>query len=475
MSADLTNIETYVSALRGCLQQHPFLSVVLKKDTKKGDVYARASHVDLRQHFHLIDLPGEVAQTDSASVSEEALLARVIEHLCNDEMLTFFDTAGTIPGWRVDLLPLQVSEGRQRLFISFTFAHFIADGMSGVAFHKTLLAGMNESLRAGTRSESIVFETSEGKLAGLPHLPISPLYLLGPALGLYLPSFLSKALGLKPSVSGSDPGTWAGTKTFIGASGSIPPVTTAVEILSIDHQVLVATLSACRMHNSKLTSLLNELIGLCLSRHLSTHFPNFDEKTNLISATSINLRKAAGVSDTDMGIFASAGYTRHEIDHLSIEGNSINFDDAFWSVVSTASHNLAEDSSRLKNQPVGLLNWISNFDSWMQGQLGKSRDGSWQLSNLMNFDGKLGGGDRDDGVTVEKMFFCQPGHAVGEPLDFNIISTQGGELVICTGWQVGAIGLESRADGDIESAERELVRNVLRDLERHLLVLAEER
>jgi len=445
---------------------------VLKKDTKGKDIYARATHIDLRQHFHLIDLP-EDATKNSADASENAQLARVIEHLCNGEKLALFDTVGTVPGWRLDILPLKTRGGQQRAFVSFTFAHYIADGMSAVAFHKTLLRGLDQSLRTGTTSSSAIFQTSEGELARFPHLSISPMYLLGPALGLYLPSFLSRALGLKPSATGSDAGTWVGTQTFLNAPDSAMPVTTAVEILSIDHQTLIAVLGACRKHDTKLTALLHELISRCLSRHLPTHFAGFAGKTNFVSVTSLNLRKAAGIAEDNMGVFASGGYTRHEIDHLSIERDSINFDDAFWSAASRASHKTAKDSSTLKNQPIGLLSWISNFDSWMQGQLGKSRDGSWQLSNLMSFDGKLETGD--DAVAVEKMFFCQPAHAVGEPLDFNVISTKGGDLVICTGWQVGAIGLEGKAKTGVEVIEREFVRNVLRDLERHLLVMAEER
>lgn len=448
--------------------------MVLKKTAKTDDIYAQATQVDFRQHFHAIEPPDNIAKDISAQVSENALLRFVIEHLCNDKRLTFFNTADTIPGWRLDVLPVEPKGERQRVFISFTYAHYIADGMSGVAFHRSLLTGLDRSLRVGMRSPGTVFQTPQRarELAGLPHLPISPMYLLAPALGLYLPSFLSKALGLKPSVSGSDPGTWSGTMKFVAAPGSVPPVTTAVEILSIDGRTIAAVLGVCRKHNTKLTSLLNELIAQCLSRHLPAHYSGFADKSNFISATSINLRKAAGISDHEMGVFASASYTRHEIEHLGTERDNIKIDDAFWSAVSNASREMARDASRLRDQPSGLLNWVANFDSWMEGQLGKSRDASWQLSNLMSFDGDLHGGD--DAISVERMFFCQPADAIGEPLDFNLISTKDGDLVICAGWQVGAIGLEEKAGKDVEAIEREFVRNVLRDLERHFTVLAEE-
>jgi len=472
--ADFTKIETYVDALSDCLRDHPFLAVVLKKTAQNDDVYAQATHVDFRQHFHIIETPDGIIKDSPAQVSEDALFAHVIEQLCNDEKLTYFDTADTLPGWRLDVLPLNAQGERQRMFVSFTYAHYIADGMSGVAFHKSLLAGLDRSLRAGIRSAGMVFETPQQapELACLPHLPISPMYLLAPALGLYLPSFLSKALGLKPSVSGSDSGTWTGTKTFVAAPGLVPPVTTAVEVLSIEDRTITAILGKCRKHNAKLTSLLNELIARSLGRHLSTHASSSADRTNFISATSINLRKAAGISDNEMGIFASASYTRHEIEHLDTERDNIHIDDAFWTAVGNVSQEMAKDASKLKDQPVGLLNWVANFDSWMEGQLGKSRDGSWQLSNLMSFNGELP--ERGDAVSVEKMFFCQPGHAVGEPLDFNVISTKGGDLVICVGWQVGAIGLDEKAGKGTEAVEHEFVRNVLRDLERHLVVLAEE-
>ncbi|KAK5937195.1 Alcohol acetyltransferase [Knufia obscura] len=471
--ADLARVETYIPALTECLKQYPFLSVVLKKNNKNDDVYARASHVDLRQHFNLLEVSEDVVRSNLERASEDALLARVFEGLCNDSKLTFFDTVDTLPGWRTDVLPLRHSAASNRVFISFTYAHYLADGMSGVAFHKTLLQGLDRSLRAETTSSSTIFETSESQLVGLPHLPISLKYLLAPALGLYLPSFLSRALGLKPIVSGADSGTWTGTKMFVGEAGSVPPVKTAVEVLSIHNGTLTSILAACRKHDAKLTSLLNELIARCMSRHLPMSYPHFAEKTNLISATSFNLRKAAGISDNVMGVFASASYTQYDIDHKSGERDNITIDDQFWAPVSKASHDMAKDTSTLNDTPTGLLNWVSNFDSWMEGQVGEARDASWQMSNLMSFDGKPKDGEGI--VEVEKMFFCQPGHAVGEPLDFNTISTKGGDLVICSGWQIGAIGVEWDANTSAEAAERDLVRNVLRDLKRYLQVLAEER
>lgn len=118
---------------------------------------------------------------------------------------------------------------------------------------------------------------------------------------------------------------------------------------------------------------------------------------------------------------------------------------------------------------MGLLAWISDMKSWMGGQIGQTRDSSWELSNLLSFDG--GKGHEATSVIVEKMFFCQPGNVVGYALDFSVVSVKGGDLVGCVSWQVGALDL-GEVQGTIDGIERKFVGEILQDLMELLQVVA---
>jgi hypothetical protein len=84
-----------------------------------------------------------------------------------------------------------------------------------------------------------------------------------------------------------------------------------------------------------------------------------------------------------------------------------------------------------------LLRYAPSIRNWMLGKVGQSRDGSYEVSNLLAFD------DTDDGAShkykISKMVFVQPANVLSAPLVFNIISVKGGSLVCAVSWQAGAL------------------------------------
>ena len=62
-------------------------------------------------------------------------------------------------------------------------------------------------------------------------------------------------------------------------------------------------------------------------------------------------------------------------------------------------------------------------------------------------------------VSIEKTFFSQPGAAVGPCLNFNLVTTKDGPLVMTATWQHGILDL-----GNVEQ-EADFVRNVCSRIE----------
>ncbi|KAK5071671.1 Alcohol acetyltransferase [Lithohypha guttulata] len=468
--SQLSKLETYLPVLKACLLQHPFLSIVVRRNAKGQSVYARADAVDLRDHFHVID--AELSASNTAT--EDTLIGRVIEHLCNDPALTFFDTAEVLPHWRLDVLPLQESAHQKRVFISFTYGHTIGDGMSGMVFQKTFLEAFHQLGAQPPEDTNPISNTAHADLPGLPHLPLTLSYLLGPALGHYLPRFVADWLGIKASVSGSDEATWSGKKTFLSsASSEGVPVTTAAEVLSISDNTVTAVLETCRKHDAKLTSLLHEIVAQCFNRHLSSQLVLDASQNNFVASTPTNLRRLVDVPDETIGIFSSTAYSRHDIDRSLNPESEVKITEHMWSKSRADTTQLHRSVSLLRNQPIALLSWISDIDAWMASQLNKPRDVSWEMSNLLSFGNRSASGGTP-AIVVEKMFFGQSAEAAGSPLFLSVVSVKGGDLVICASWQPGAFGFNTTENSTIEIVERRFVRSVLDDLKRYMDVAASQ-
>ena len=101
----------------------------------------------------------------------------------------------------------------------------------------------------------------------------------------------------------------------------------------------------------------------------------------------------------------------------------------------------AASATSLQDQPVGLLAYIRNMRSWTLNQLGKNRDTSYELSNIMSFDPSTGG-SLVKPWNIQKAIFSQPANVTGSPIAFNVVSTKGGGLVITATWQPGALGVD---------------------------------
>lgn len=445
----------YFAALKHCIETHPMLARSIQNAGSDDERYVHVDSMDLNNHINfLTQVTGS-----SAEVTEDDRIARIMEHIHNESTLAIFNRPQGIPPWRLDILPLDASS--RRIFISFTYSHCIADGMSGPNFHKTFLAALNDKEPVTDAN----FMTTESTIHILPDLPVSLLFLLGPALGHYLPAFLSRWLGLKASVSGANEGTWAGSYFFDDRLSPDVPVHTAVELLSLDSTALAAVLKACRSQNTKLTGLLNELFARCLCRRLGDYDKHFPLYTNLVSCVPINLRKVSGLPADALGNFAGGTYFIYPI----IQTPELTLDEEIWEGARTESAEVAESAKDLQDQATGLLGWISDMKSWMGDHLGHVRDSSWELSNLMAFEGEIVEGP----ITVEKMFFSQPANLVGQPIQLNVMSVKGGDLAICVSWQVGACGLDKTDTASVEETERKLIAEMLEDLEKLLKMVAE--
>jgi hypothetical protein len=399
--------------------------------------------VDLRAHI-------EIHEAKSISVVDDRL--RHVENA----LPAILDAkwTGDSPRWKLVVVPFKEeppihSTNVASCFIAFSYSHALGDGISGLAFHRSFLAALRSTynkvqvgndltMASPNHPTPALFETPE-------RLPISWSFLLSPFLAVYLPEFISSALGMRASVSSTTSGTWTATPIFFDPKNHH----TAVKVLKIDAPTLGNALKECRRHNTKLTAFMHQMIVKAINQNI----PMGAGIDNFASTTAINLRNAAGISNDEMGLFVSGFNDLHS--------RGLNNEDS-WRFASTMSDKLGTFARTLRDQPIGLLRFLPSIRSWTASKLGEKRDCSYEVSNLLAFDPASPEPPEptndQDMCTIEEMIFAQPANVVGAPLVFNIVSVKEGNLICTVSWQIGAIS------GD-EEDEQALVENVCRSID----------
>jgi hypothetical protein len=150
--------------------------------------------------------------------------------------------------------------------------------------------------------------------------------------------------------------------------------------------------------------------------------------------TVLSLRGALNVSKDEMGNFFSGDTEIFPRKKGTSGETDVPID---WLSAKSTTERLATVSKTLRDQPIGLLRYLSDIRSWTLSKIGERRDCSYEVSNLTSFQ-PTGPGHK---CTVVEMLFCQPANVTGPPLSFNLLSVAKGPLIIAVSWQIGALDL----------------------------------
>lgn len=387
--------------------------------------------INLNNHIQVVQ---DDALGDKEVASDET--TKIEQHFLSILRLPW---SSSFPSWRVVILPLSALEisGRSRCLITFVFSHALGDGISGLAFHHTLLEAFGKSIDSGN---SMLYTTPDRELSPAfdtpERLSISWSYLLRPLLGALLPTWLGNILRLKASVAINDAGTWTGPPIFVNPN---EPAATRIKLLEIGNTDVTKALSVARKHGAKLTAVMHQLIIRALDKAVPD--PNV---TDWLSHTAVNMRPAVGTSDNEMGLFVSFCFQTHP----RVNGSSF-LSEEDWAAARLMTEKLAESATVTHDQPIGLLRYVPSIRKWTVGKIGQQRDGSYDVSNLGAFSGVLGG-SKSAGQRCElrKMVFSHSTSPIAAPLVFSVVSVKGGSLVFSVGWQPGALGLPETSEDE---------------------------
>ena len=314
---DLTSIQSSISPVKHCIQEHPFLSVIVKDKHTEKPAFEGVSSMRLENHIIIVH-----DGTSDETAAFQNILPPILDR----------PWPADVPPWRIVVLPLASHDSKvKRCFIVFSFSHTLGDGMVGITFHRTFLKAWQRNALADEKESLLVtpprqvltapFDTPE-------RLPISWKFLLAPLLAVYLPGFLNNLLGLRPAVSPVDDGTWIGAPIFIN-----PNITTRLRILEVEAPLVKNALQAARSHDAKLTATMHLLIARAVSQAFT------DPKIiNFVSGTAVDMRSSVGIPAYTWGLYVNGHYEAHPRIHEIGPG----FSDEMWASASSITKRLAE-------------------------------------------------------------------------------------------------------------------------------------
>lgn len=436
--------ESVTKALAHCIKKHPILSAVIVNGNNEKPRFDLLETLDLSKHTDIREFGSDLSEHERI----EQILATV-----SDEQFLSVDQH---PPWKVVLSSLPAQFGSAaRLLVLFAYYHSHGDGKSGLAFHRTFLEGLQDTIaqeQAGKLSSMILPPPMEeaGKLS------LSWSYLLSPVLGVYLPGFLATMLGFRASAVAQDNGIWCGKDLCFDAA----KFRTGVAMVTIDHDTMQSALQRCRASQTSFTGLLNQLIARALHAELG---PEHASKA-FASQIVVDLRRLfQGTFSDDTMMNCVSAYNETITGPPAVDEDWISPTSKIWTAARNTTAELAKCAGTLHNQPIGLLQYLNDFRSWTLGQIGKKREGSYEISNLVIFDPAARSAEQPksspDSVCIERAVFTQPANAAGACLNFNIVTTKGGPLTMIATWQQGVLDL-----GDVES-EADFVRRVCSHIE----------
>ncbi|KAI0483419.1 alcohol acetyltransferase-domain-containing protein [Xylaria cf. heliscus] len=372
---------TVNDAIIRTIMKHPALQVgILGAQTKKA-VWIQLGGLDMQHHieWRYIDQSPDIHQE--------------IQGIIEAQLDTQFYELDKRPGWRV--VPILNGEEPSILSVIFTWNHPHADGISGKLFHIDLLDMLNTERPLD--SHCIL----NGGVLELPR-PL-PEFIPSTEQLVKLPvsaNFLMKALweDSKPSIFRKRPeqADWAPICTS--------PYKTRLCAFTISAETCSNITAACRAHKTTITGLLHALALLSLSLRIKER-----DAVAFESATPINLRRHLPaqhpkcpwlVPEHTISNFVSlmshkfnTSLTEQVRSHFQSTHASENLSpgllDLMWTVSSTVRGEIEQRLKRgLKNDAVGLMKYVPNWQEQLSNLARKPRQYSWLVTNLGVLNGK---------------------------------------------------------------------------------------
>lgn len=364
-------------ALAKVILEYPQLAYLIINEDSKAEFHI-AEKVDLDNHVLWVD-------------TED--LTNIIE--------VKFDTVAEIPPWR-----LLVHKRSNGFCATFKFHHAIGDGTTGKLFLETLTSALNETANEDALASSSVIipdtVTVEPSLEEATQLSV----------GLWT---TAKLLATTWGLISPGPKYWNGSPV----PESITPLPTArIEKFSLDNEIISTIQKKCKSNKTSVTSLLTAALTKAL-------YDSIEDKENIKYTIPRNLRSLNPEYANKMGVFVCS------IEGIATPEQVTDIWELSRDIKAGIEANVAQGTRDLN---TGLLKYVSNMWSFINGKLGKPRNDSFEISSLLL--------TRPTGLnnwSMEEVTFTQCVSVCGSPLAVSVAGFKGEKLNLTCTWGTGYI------------------------------------
>ncbi|RDW63309.1 hypothetical protein BP6252_10854 [Coleophoma cylindrospora] len=430
-SIDVRSSKSFYGAAKRCIDKYPTLSVVVRDIHTDAAFFERVPTINLEDHISIV-AESEINEIASKEGSDDEITR--IETL----LPSILDRPWPVspvspPPWRIVVFPLsslnQQGQEKTRCFIAFSFSHALGDGIISLPFHRTFRDGIFDPVHDDCSALATPVAGFPAPFDTAKNYPISWGFLLAPLLAVVLPKFIVDMLGLRATTSAVNSDTWTGSKMFFEPES----FRSCLRLVEIEGPDVEHALQVARKHGAKLTATMHQSIVRAFSKAIPP-----SQATNFVSGSAVNMRRAVGKSNDEMGFFVSACFEIYDRE----DAWASPWSEKAWDSARSLTEKLAECAVTLRDQPAGLLRYVPSISKWTAGKIGKERDCSYQVSNLGAFEAAASQDPADgEQCIITKMVFSLPASAISAPIAIGVISVKSGSMVVSIVWQPGALGM----------------------------------
>ncbi|MCJ1281883.1 hypothetical protein MMC26_001206 [Xylographa opegraphella] len=405
----------FCATVSGLLHQHPSLNCYYEGEHTLEPKFRRLSTIEVKDVLHVLQL------TEGESLAQKL-------QILHDQPWS----VDRKPLWKLVVMrePRSADDTRSgsTLHVAFVYHHVIGDGLSGAAFHTSLVRELGNIEQNGQKLQKppiavdtpLSFNLIE-PIERLTPLPLSWPFLIKQVVQEYGPRWLI----------GAPLPLWAGLPV---QTLDECPFRSRIRLVTIRADGVESLLRESRKHNVTLTSLLTAAIVSILAKALP-------EAPRFLGLTAYTLRRVTGTSMNDMVNQTSGfetSYPKYLLDNIRNVSNEMGRVESLWSTASYFHAQMQDELARCpRDNLVGLLPYVSDHVKYYQKKIGKPREVSWELSNL-GVVKKISGSLLGNWV-LEDMTFTQGAQPIGPALAINCVSVQDGPLTIAITWQESVV------------------------------------
>ncbi|KAJ9608975.1 Alcohol acetyltransferase [Cladophialophora chaetospira] len=408
-------------SLASVVTEHPSLSAIVVDEDKSSSYFARMPTIDFSRVVRFLVCPD--------LFKEEIGTAKLDEILEDEHNRSFHPLNGETPLWR--LVVVHASSTVSQFLALFIYHHAIADGTSGLAFHRSLLSRLSQE---NDRSLQVpgsglgpdqqgdhVFQVPEKplipNLESLHPLPLSISYIFNSLWHEYF--------------SGRPSKLWTGAAIRDDGSSQ----RSRFKSMSFSQANTSKLLRACRSNLTSVTATLHAILAAAVFSQLPLM-----QYTVLRVDGAVSLRRwmpEKHVKGDSMGTWVSRYLEEHHRRSRNPDSATGAFRYFSWDEARRIRATInVEIDKKGQDSVVGLLKFAGDLHGYFKKKIGKQREESFEFSNIGVFKGGYGGMEK---WRIGRVVFSQSADVVGAAFETSLVTGEDGRLNIGFSWMEGVV------------------------------------